>query len=428
MKEVWKDWEGQVAGGGFVLRQCLGAREQSAVFLTELAGQRAAVKLVRIDPEEAESQLSRWELASKLSHPHLARILGLGRCGSNDPGLLYVVTEYAEQDLSQVLPQRPLTAAEAREMLEPVLDALQYLHGNGFVHGHVKPANLLSVDGQLKLSTDGLAPVGAPCSPALKPGACDPPELAGGVMSPAVDVWSLGVTLVEALTQRLPVWRGEERPELAAPDTLPSPLLDIARHCLQPDPRYRCAIPDLRARLRPRPVAQEQPASRVKDGLQKKRYIAMAAAFAVVLAAVVAGAKLFDSGPVTRVQPQPRQEQATPPPARSVAPPPAPAAASAPGDVAGRVLPDVPQQARNTIRGSVKVAVRVLVDPSGTVSGATLESRGPSRYFAALALDAARKWTFSPAKAGGQAVPSEWILRFRFTRTGTEVVPERAGR
>ncbi len=68
--------------------------------------------------------------------------------------------EYAEEDLSQILPERPLTPGEAREMLDPVLDALSYLHEKGFVHGHFKPSNIMVVDDQVKLSCDNLEVAG----------------------------------------------------------------------------------------------------------------------------------------------------------------------------------------------------------------------------------------------------------------------------
>src|SRR5437870_12714611 len=93
-----------------------------------------------------------------------------------------------------------------------------------------------------------------------------------------------------------------------------------------------------------------------------------------------------------------------------------------PGKVVHQVLPDVPRSARNTIQGKVRVGVRVRVDPSGNVAGAKLDSPGPSRYFAELALKAARRWKFDPAKAGDKNVSSEWILRFQFGKAGTTVV------
>ena len=47
-------------------------------------------------------------------------------------------------------------------MLEPILDALSYIHANGYVHGHLKPSNILVVENEVKLSSDGLIPAGSP--------------------------------------------------------------------------------------------------------------------------------------------------------------------------------------------------------------------------------------------------------------------------
>src|SRR5271169_2465276 len=130
MSEAWKQWEGQTVNGKFRLRQYLGGSDHSAVFLTELGEQepqRAAIKLIPAHPENAELQLSRWDLAAKLSHPHLMRLFQMGRCQLAKVGLLYVVMEYAEENLSQILPQRPLTPAESREMLAAVLEGLAYV-------------------------------------------------------------------------------------------------------------------------------------------------------------------------------------------------------------------------------------------------------------------------------------------------------------
>jgi hypothetical protein len=74
MTESWKNWEGQVADGQFHLRQYLGGSDHSAVFLTERESQKAAIKFIPADPDNAETQLSRWRQAAKLSHPHLLRI------------------------------------------------------------------------------------------------------------------------------------------------------------------------------------------------------------------------------------------------------------------------------------------------------------------------------------------------------------------
>lgn len=96
-----------------------------------------------------------------------------------------------------------------------------------------------------------------------------------------------------------------------------------------------------------------------------------------------------------------------------------------PGQLIHQVLPDVPRKARETIRGTVRVGVRVLVDPSGNVVGAALDSPGPSRYFAGLALDAARRCKFASEKIDGRDVSSAWILRFEFGRTAIRFFPAR---
>jgi TonB family protein len=87
-----------------------------------------------------------------------------------------------------------------------------------------------------------------------------------------------------------------------------------------------------------------------------------------------------------------------------------------------QVLPEIPGKARSTINGSVRITVRVQV---GNVVDAKLSSSGPSRYFADLALKAARQWIFSPSTTGGQAVPSQWDLRFELTSATTKVTPSR---
>ena len=79
-------------------------------------------------------------------------------------------------------------------------------------------------------------------------------------------------------------------------------------------------------------------------------------------------------------------------------------------------IPDVPQSARATIRGTVRVSVRVIVDKKGTVLAATADDPGPSRYFERLAIESAKQWTFTPAASEEQRI---MVVRFNFTRAGT---------
>lgn len=441
MSKAWRQWEGQAVNGKFYLRQYLGGSDHSAVFLTELGEQelrRAAIKLISAHPENAELQLSRWELAAKLPHPHLMRLFQMGRCQLAKMGLLYVVMEYAEETLSQILPHRPLTPAEARDMLLPVLDALAYVHGKGFVHGHMKPANIMAVDDQLKISSDGLCGVGESSGGLGKPSVYNPPETASGGISPAADIWSLGITVVEVLTQRLPVWERPKQAEPVLPETLPAPFVEIARHCLCRDPQRRWTVADIAARLQTTPsVAHKPVTTRPPKRLGKWRYVAPAATAGLALAAMLVVPRLLKRHPDARRAPSSafeqsrvQQEPVQVPGTSETGQPDAAAKTLTGGLVRGavvhQVLPDVPQSARDTIRGTVRVTVRVAVDPSGSVVGETFDSPGPSKYFADLALQAARRWKFAPRIVDGRNISSEWILRFEFDRTATKVLPARA--
>ncbi|HWS17306.1 MAG TPA: TonB family protein, partial [Candidatus Elarobacter sp.] len=93
------------------------------------------------------------------------------------------------------------------------------------------------------------------------------------------------------------------------------------------------------------------------------------------------------------------------------------------GSVLQQVMPDVSRSAQNTITGRVKVSVQVSVNSSGSVTQARLSSPGPSKYFANQALAAARGWKFNPPQVDGEAVASEWVLRFQFGRASTQVFP-----
>src|SRR5260370_11638416 len=111
MSESWKQWDGQVFDARFLLRQNLGGSEHSAVFLTERGTppQKAAIKFIQVDEPDAELQLFRWKHATRLSSSHLLRTFESGRCHLTNFEFLYVVFEYAEENLSQFLPPPPLT-------------------------------------------------------------------------------------------------------------------------------------------------------------------------------------------------------------------------------------------------------------------------------------------------------------------------------
>jgi TonB family protein len=429
--EFSAQWEGRTIDGAFPLLQFLGSGESSAVFLTTHDARNAAVKLLPADPGKEDAQLALWREASRFSNPHLIRILSFGRCELDEIPLLYVVTERAEEDLSQVLPDRSLTAVETREMLAPVLGVLEYIHRQGFVHAHLKPSNIMAVEDHLKVSADGLRRAGA--LGRTTPGPYDPPEAAA---SHAGDVWSLGVTLVEVLTQRLPS-------NGAVPPDLPEPFAEIARVCLKRNPPDRSTLSQISSLLT---AAASPPAPR------KRRYapVGVLILLAVLVIIVVGvfimrsdtGAPAPVSPPEVVKAPAPQTPPPTPPPAPKAEPKQAAKAAKLPepeppvsapepsrivpaSGIAEQPLPEITNQARSTIHGKVKFTVKVDVSPSGAVTEAKLDSSGASKYFADRTLAAVRQWKFEPVSINGSQVGQRWRVHFEFLRSGTKVQPQR---
>jgi len=349
---------------------------------------------------------------------------------------------------------RALTQAEGLDMLPPVLDALSYLHRQGFIHSRVRPRNIVAVEERLKLSSDSIREEGGAIPGSAKPSAYDAPEVARGLVSPAGDVWSLGVTLVEALTQRLPVWDGAGSGDPVLPATLPEPFRDIAFHCLRREPNQRWTLADIAARLKSGASSSAKQAPTVAPKApSKSRFTTPMTAIGLTLVLVLAIWGLFrhrgetpPNGPAaaeqreTKPKPEPGTpiESSTPNPeggtarnsrvksSATTAELAAPAGAVAQDEVLQQVLPDVSTTARNTIQGTVRVTVRVTVDSSGNVTNATFESPGPSKYFARKAMEAAQQWKFKPVQTDGQPVSREWILQFQFKNSGTNIIPSPA--
>jgi TonB family protein len=432
LTDVWKQWEGRVFAGKFPLRQWLGGSEHSAVFLTERTesgSPKAAIKLISVDVFSTDNldegaQLSRWAESAKLSQPHLIRLFESGRGKIDDRNFLYVVMEYAEENLAQILPQRPLSPEEVKEMLPPTAETLSFLHQSGLVHGHLKPANIMAVDNQLKISADSLRKAGEPDKQA--PSAYLAPEQASTGPSPAADVWSLGMVLVATLTQQEPQTINTKDGWAKIP-YFPQPFYETAQLCLRFDPRERCTVNEILAKPKVK-VKEKLPAKATEEPLPAKRstrWFILPVVVAVLLLAVLLARKSHQA------LPSPSENHATEsssaPVTQSSVPPDDEATPARTGITHGRVLqeisPNVSPGARRTITGHIKVSVRVSVDSSGNVSDVTLTSPGPSKYFANQALAAAGQWKFSPGHVNGRPSASEWILRFQFGRTSTQVSP-----
>ena len=233
--------------------------------------ERVAVCVPHAQDEEAR-QLLRNELrvAQTLSHPGIVQELGLAEAD----GVLFAVMELVEgESLSTVLArQGPFPLEQAIEIVRQVGEALDYAHAGLAIHRDIKPGNLmLRPDGTVKILDFGLARLMAHSQyrAATRVGsvAYMAPEQFSGAAGLNADLWALGVTLYQLLSNQLP-FPGQDEGSLLhqilyeAPDLAPlqTPGVDprIARviaKVLEKDPErlYQTAaelVADLRAAAR----------------------------------------------------------------------------------------------------------------------------------------------------------------------------------
>lgn len=250
-----------LVAGRYELRALLGQGGMGAVHRAwdrEL-GREVALKIVdRADwsPWAVEALRQEFRLLSGLRHPHLVDVFDFGAlppARAGGPASVYFTEEFLDgRELGAFAAGRP--SAEWLPAVVQVCRALEFLHSRGYVHGDVKPSNILVLhDGSARLVDLGLA------SEIRVRGAGDvrgtmaylaPECFRGAVIDGRADLYALGVLLYQLAADRLPFVAGTPRewmkrhctePPLPLPgDRAIPPFLErIILRLLEKDPRAR---------------------------------------------------------------------------------------------------------------------------------------------------------------------------------------------
>lgn len=266
-KQNWMSLSGRILEGGFELKDLIEADETRALFRVRVLGDRELVAtglFRRTDPTSADRQVDLWGAVRGLRDVHLNSPLGCGTTELNGSRIAYVVLRQPDESLAGVLRERPLTPAEMKDALLNIAKGLEVLHLNGLVHGNLSPSQVVAIGDTIRLSGEGVRAVGVAPAFELKAPSYLAPESNGTNLTPESDIWCLGATLFETLSQK--PWAETEREKIEA---LPEPFATIALRCLAVEPGERCHLPEavalargeIKPSPRPKPVPAPRPAA-----------------------------------------------------------------------------------------------------------------------------------------------------------------------
>ncbi|KAL0331277.1 UNVERIFIED_CONTAM: Mitogen-activated protein kinase kinase kinase YODA [Sesamum angustifolium] len=244
----WK--KGRLLGRGTFGHVFLGFNSES--------GEMCAMKEVTLFSDDAKSRESAQQLGqeisllSRLRHPNIVQYYGSETVDDK----LYIYLEYVSGSIYKILQEYgQLGEAAIRSYTQQILSGLAYLHAKNTIHRDIKGANILvDPNGRVKLADFGMAKhiSGHSCPLSFKG---SPYWMAPEVIKNssgcnlAVDIWSLGCTVLEMATTK-PPWSqyegvaamfkiGNSKELPAIPDHLSDDGKDFIRQCLQRNPSYR---------------------------------------------------------------------------------------------------------------------------------------------------------------------------------------------
>ena len=204
--------ENTLVDGRYRLLRRIGAGGMADVWCAtdSQLGRRVALKMLHQrfaqDHEFVERFRREASAAAGLQHPNVVAVFDRGEVD----GTYYIAMEYVEGSSLKDLIARGMTVPEAIEVTRQVLAAARFAHSHGIIHRDLKPHNvLIDGEGRAKVTDFGIARAGV--SEITQTGSVmwtaqylSPEQAQGLAVSPASDLYSIGVILYEALTGRVP--------------------------------------------------------------------------------------------------------------------------------------------------------------------------------------------------------------------------------
>jgi serine/threonine-protein kinase len=258
--------------GRYVLEREIGRGAMGVVYLGRdtAINRQVAIKAIPLAAEFSEAELEEArgrffreaETAGRLNHPNIVTIYDVGE----ERGLAYIAMEYLQgRHLSDYAVSSNLL--EPRKVLEVIArtaDALGFAHKQQVVHRDIKPANLMFDAGTdvLKITDFGIARLSGLGTTRTgivlgTPSFMSPEQLEGRTVTGHSDLFSLGVSLFQLLTGRLPF----------SADSMTGLMQQIAEAPHPPLRAFRPDLPECVDKVLDRALAKD-PESRFDSGAQ----------------------------------------------------------------------------------------------------------------------------------------------------------------